>query len=574
MIMSILNPILRFGLPLFLICSSNAYPQSRTVGLLKSEAGTGEGYTLFAPKHNTMTYLINNNGEVVHKWTKSIYEPGQSVYLLPNGNLLRMCFARNQVFGGGGDGGRFEEYDWNDNLVWEMDMNVGDKNSPDNAYMCHHDCAILPNGNILAIVWEYKNYNACIQAGRNPSRLDTDKVLWPDYIAEIQKTGSKGGNIVWQWHTWDHLVQDYDATKSNYGVVGDHPELVDVNFWAETGSPYRANWNHVNTITYNAEYDIIMISVRGFSEIWMIDHSTTTTQAAGHSGGNFGKGGDILYRWGNPRAYRAGTTTDQILFQGHDCKWIESGLPGAGNILMFNNGPERLFSTVVEWDFPEPVNHSFSLNSKGRYDPEVVSWEYNPVKTYQDWKFYSGEISGAQRLSNGNTLICSGTKGFFSEINQNFTVLWEYINPMEKERALAWNESPHLDDRGHGMNAVFKIHRYPFDYPAFTGKDLTPSGVIETGTSSTGISPEVDPEVTCYPNPFSEELFVRSGAWQNKQVNYEILNTAGQRVVSGTSPASASGILSINTSAIRNQGIYFLILEQDGNRVYEKINRY
>src|SRR5690606_15913622 len=107
-----------------------------------------------------------------------------------------------------------------------------------------------------------------------------------------------------------------------------------------------------NAIDYNPQLDQIMISTREFSELWIIDHSTTTAEAAGHTGGRSGKGGDILYRYGNPAAYNRGTRADQKFFYQHDAQWIEPGLPGAGNILVFNNGWNRVdgssFSSVIE----------------------------------------------------------------------------------------------------------------------------------------------------------------------------------------------------------------------------------
>ena len=84
------------------------------------------------------------------------------------------------------------------------------------------------------------------------------------------------------------------------------------------------------------------------NEIYIIDHSTTTLEASEHSGGNSGMGGDILYRWGNPEAYRAGTNNDQKLFGQHDVQWIESNRPNSGELIVFNNGNGRdiLFSSV------------------------------------------------------------------------------------------------------------------------------------------------------------------------------------------------------------------------------------
>ena len=115
----------------------------RQIGLIKNSSEAFPGYTLFAPKHYTKTYLMRNDGQIVNTW-ESQYEPGQSVYLLENGHLLRCCLTKNKAFIGGGEGGRLEEYDWNGNLVWEFWLS-DDKN------LMHHDIAIMPNGNILAI---------------------------------------------------------------------------------------------------------------------------------------------------------------------------------------------------------------------------------------------------------------------------------------------------------------------------------------------------------------------------------------------------------------------------------------
>ena len=89
---------------------SSAFSQTRTLGvLLNDTANTFKGYTLFAPKHNTMTYLIDNEGRKCHEWTASTYAPGQSVYLLENGDLLRTCMVQGGLGSGGGEGGSEEQ---------------------------------------------------------------------------------------------------------------------------------------------------------------------------------------------------------------------------------------------------------------------------------------------------------------------------------------------------------------------------------------------------------------------------------------------------------------------------------
>src|SRR5210317_188788 len=116
----------------------------RPIGLLLDTGDAWPGYTLFAPKHYTRTYLMDNQGGIVNSWD-SPYEPGQSVYLLPDGHLLHASFIKGGGGGtGGGEGGRIEEYDWEGNLVWEFDYH-------DRDYGTHHDIEPLPNGNILAL---------------------------------------------------------------------------------------------------------------------------------------------------------------------------------------------------------------------------------------------------------------------------------------------------------------------------------------------------------------------------------------------------------------------------------------
>src|SRR5213078_1927187 len=121
------------------------------------------------------------------------------------------------------------------------------------------------------------------------------------------------------WRVWDHLIQDADKEKKNFGDVAKHPERIDINFNAGGGKGGgNQDWTHTNALSYRADLDQIMMSVPSLNEVWIIDHSTTTAEAASHKGGKSGKGGDLLYRWGNPRAYAAGTRKDQTLFAQHN----------------------------------------------------------------------------------------------------------------------------------------------------------------------------------------------------------------------------------------------------------------
>ena len=443
----------------------------QTVGLFFNTPQACPGYTLFPPKHNMITYLMNNEGQVVHQW-KSAYEPGQSAYLLPNGHLLRAGMLRVQGGTGGGEGGRIEEYDWDGKLIWAYDHATRD-------YQLHHDIKPLPNGHVLALMVQRKSREEAIAAGFDPGQM-RDDYLVPDAVVEIEPILPTGGRIVWEWHVWDHLIQDRDRTKANYGNVAAHPELIDV---ACNGRATPAFWNHMNSLDYNAELDQIALSVRGCNEIWVIDHSTTTQEAAGHTGGKQGKGGDLIYRWGNPAAYQRGSAADRQLIQQHDGEWIPGGYPGAGHLMIFNNGYERGWSSIEEIVPPLEANGSYLLEPGKAYGPAKPVWHYE-AKNRTD--FFSSEISGAQRLPDGNTLICAGVIGNLFEITPTGEMVWQYVNPMVRGGILAQGELPGKDMRGHLFNAVFKVRRYAPDYPGLAGRDLTPKGVIELPASQKG----------------------------------------------------------------------------------------
>ena len=440
---------------------------AQTLGVLINDTNqTFKGYTLFAPKQNTMTYLINNKGQKLHEWTHSTYAPGQAVYLLENGHLLRTCMTQGNLGTGGGEGGRIEEYDWDDNLVWSMDYSTSN-------YMQHHDIKKLPNGNIIMLVVEKKTLAEVEAAGFDTATFQSDVhqkgFILPDCIIEIQPTYPTGGTVVWQWHVWDHLIQNHDATKSNYGVPSAHPELIDCAGDHRTKPLF---WNHMNCIDYNAAFDQIVMSVRGNSELWVVDHSTTTAQSASHAGGIRGKGGDLIYRWGNPLCYGIGNTSNQKYFEQHDVEWIKSDCPGAGNLLCFNNGVNRNYSTVDEITPPVDVSGNYAYTTGQAFAPTNFAWSYS--MTSPDTVF-AHDISGAQRLPNGNTLIDAGPFGTFYEVTAAGQIVWKYVSPTDNTGPLIQGDTiPNNPVRPEEkMNSVFRVYRYPTTYAGFTDRKST-----------------------------------------------------------------------------------------------------
>ena len=444
--------------------SFSAFAQSNTIGVTVNEAGIAPGYTLFAPLTATNnTYLIDSFGRVINSWTSS-YRAANSVYLNEEGDLIRTLNpGGSSTINGGAAGGRVERRNWDNQVEWTW-------SHISNSYRLHHDIEVMPNGNILMIAWESKSSSQASAAGRQPGTFQGS--LWPDKIIEVQPSGTTGGTIVWEWHAWDHLIQDYNPSLPNYGDPAEHPHRIDVNFRQSNNS----DWMHCNGLDYNAELDQIVISSRSFNEIWVIDHDTTTEEAAGPAG-------DLLYRWGNPRAYGRGSSSDQKLFGQHDPRWIRAGMPGYPGITIFNNGngrPGTDYTSIDQIDPPILKNGTYEIGSGDPFGPEELSWEYvapNPSS------FYSSFISGAERQANGNTLICSGANGQFFEVDEDGNELWRYITPFDNGGPMNQGENPPSGGGGGpgggAPNTVFRAERYAPDFAGFDGKNMFPGAPIE-----------------------------------------------------------------------------------------------
>lgn len=503
---------------LLLACSFSTVSAQNTVGLLNVDGNRAhDGYNLIYPHNQPTSYLLDNCGRVVHSWPDSAqYRPGNTSYLLANGNLAKTKRQANSptndpIWAGGG-GAIVEIRDWDNNLLWQFEQNSAEKR-------LHHDIAPMPNGNILMISWEVKTKAEAIAMGRNPELLENWDAIWPDYILEVDPSTDE---VVWEWHAWDHLIQDFDPEKANFGEVAAHPELIDLNYQTNDGHP---DWLHVNAIDYNPELDQILISVPTFSEVWVIDHSTTTEEAAGHTGGNAGKGGDLLYRWGNPLAYRQGAAADQKLFYPHDLHWVTT--PGyEGQLAVFNNRVAPTYSTVNLFTPPFNSTTSDYDYNGGAYGPE----QFDRTVVHPDTlPLSSSGLSSVQVLPNDNLLICSGRNGYSFEITPDNEVVWEYRTPLIAGQPAVQGASLGLND-----NLTFRIKRYDTNYPAFEGKDLSPKGYIELEPNSgfcgniVSVMPQPAPPATIkvYPNPTS--------GWANIEAERActafLLNSMGQLV--------------------------------------------
>ena len=410
-------------------------------GLVTATSAASAGYTFFAPLELERTYLVDLKGKVVHTWRHDT-QPGLNQYLLEDGTLVRAgrLKLKGPFKNAKGQGGRVEAVDWDNNLLWRLDY-------ASDQHMQHHDVEPLPNGNVLFLAWERKSAEDALAAGRDPKLLREGEV-WPDTVVEYDP---RANQIVWRWSVWDHLIQDHDPTKANYGDVAALPEKVDLNY-AVVGEG-EADWNHANAIDYKADLDQIMISLRSHSEVWVIDHSISADDARGPAG-------DLLFRTGNPANYRKGKVAKRELFAQHDAEWIGDGLEDTGSILLFNNGEgkHRQYSTVDEIT---PVIES------GRYAKDENGVFRATIKrvypTHKKDRDFAAIISGAQRLPNGNTLVTYGTTGRIFEVDPTGRVVWDYVNPYFQVH----KDTPTKNTTGFDIKPwwTFRARRYAPDYP-------------------------------------------------------------------------------------------------------------
>lgn len=339
-------------------------------------------------------YLLNKFGKKEFTWEFDS-RFGNELQLLPDGNVIGVFKAEDASLKvAGGYGGVIRTIAPDGQIVWEYVYNHQN-------YLSHHDLEVLDNGNVLFLAWE-----RITPAEAGESGVDTRVDIFPEKLVEVNPATDE---IVWEWRSWNHIVQEVYQDKPTYGKILDNPHKIDIYYAPNK----KGDIMHANGLAVDQSRDLVYISVNHYDEIWVIDRSTTTQEAAGSTGGKYGKGGDLVYRFGNPGAYK-NSRGEKIFDRLHFPNLIREGYPGAGNMLVFVNGESAGQSTVYELELPETL----SLQPNYDNEPEIV-WSYT------DSTLFYGRISGADRIENGNTLICEGDYGFW-EVTPDKEVVWKY----------------------------------------------------------------------------------------------------------------------------------------------------
>ena len=410
------------------------WPVHRPVGLTHLDLGRAfAGFTLVCPAGGGVAVLLDLEGRAVHLWRAPEGVNFFNVELLGNGNLLALCAPPAALPAAGeaapsqeamlrleapdppelfrrlgGGGSLLVELDWDGGEVWRFEDEA-----------LHHDFARLEDGRTLALEWVEIDEEVArtVRGGTRWRRQPMPRRMIGDDIVAI----SAEGEIVERIELWRLL----DPGRARICPL-----------------ERRWEWTHCNALDVLPDGGIIF-SARNVSTIGIVDAGGGTGSSSGNDknkrgdssgsgadgGGGDGEGASLRWQWGWP----------EISHQ-HHATALEDG-----RILLYDNGMHRLqdlpFSRVLEVD-PET---------------EEIGWTYEGEPRQQ---FFSGHISGAARLPNGNTLITEGAAGRLFEVTRRGGTVWEWVSPFATHA------------RGEQGNEVFRAWRYAEDHPALAGREL------------------------------------------------------------------------------------------------------
>lgn len=375
----------------------------RPTGLTYRDARFFGGCTLITPIGGDSVYLLDEDGLIVHQWKVSGFQPGYG-YLLPGGNLLvrGTPFIEDGVSVGQPSGTTdiLLELDWNSKEVWRWENDC-----------FHHDMCRMPNGNTLVIVWELvpEPLVPKIQGGLSPEQMKqiTNDA---DFMSFLLKGVGVGGrprlqgmltDAIWEINPAGEPVNIWHAYQ-HFDPEKDRICAVD----------FPTEWTHINAVELTPEGDVL-VSAQKLDQILKISWPQ----------------GEVLWRWGG-----LGRISHQ-----HD-----PTITPDGTLLVFDNGthhPLQGRSRVIEVD---------------TVSGEII-WQYDPSPVFS---MLSLHIAGAERLPNGNTLICEGESGRIFEVTRDCEICWEWCSPFVH------------DFKGVRAVMLFRAHRYTRDGPELEGRSL------------------------------------------------------------------------------------------------------
>lgn len=378
----------------------------RKKGLTYKDSRTYGGYTLIAPIGGDAVYLLDIDGLVVHQWKVPSFQPGYG-FLLPGGNLLvRGQHVVDEVVRPGEPASSTDiliELDWDSNEIWRWEHEN-----------FHHDMARLPDGNTIVIVWEVlpEEMVKKIKGGYSPEEVSQIRNNKDFMDFALQGVGVGGrprlegmlSEALWEINPAGEPVHIWHAWE-HFDPETD--KLCPIDF------PFE--WTHLNAVELTPEGDIL-ISSQKLDKVMKISWPE----------------GKVLWKWGG-----LGKLSHQ-----HD-----PTITPDGTLLVFDNGakhPPISRSRVVEVDM----------------ETDEIIWQYVPSPVFS---MLSLHIAGAERLVNGNTLICEGESGRVFEVTPGCEICWEWNSPFV-------HEFKSVD-----VVMLFRAHRYAGDSPELEGRKFDPA---------------------------------------------------------------------------------------------------
>ena len=410
------------------IRAQSVYPTGTTI---YEPARAWNGYTVLSPLQTQAVLVIDMNGNVVKRWEGLNNSAGGPARVLPGGILISASGARppNQ------ESLELVQQDFDGKVIWQFSHNEQIKTGEGSTIWSarqHHDWQreSLPAGYYSpesAPVVEGTSTLILTHTNRLQPRV-ADVMLEDDRLVEV----SWKGDVLWEWVASDHIDE-----------LGFAPDARKAIKAAQSFNKARGSfdWLHINSAHYvgpNRWFDQgdmrfapnnVIISSREASLLAIV-----------------GRDGKIVWRLGPDFSESKELRAIRQIIGQHHAHIIPKGLPGAGNLLVFDNGGSSGYG------FASPIAPD-GVGAFARSTSRVV--EINPVTlelvwSYTNPRFFSTNISSAQRLPNGNTLITAGAGGRMFEVTTQGAIVWEYMYP--------------LFSGANSSNAVYRAHRVPYGW--------------------------------------------------------------------------------------------------------------